>query len=317
MRKALLVGGIATSALMAQSAWADVNVFANVEKTKTITVTELLVKAKSISVSSVVVVDVAKAAESLALVNQENTGNKACENCAERNDIIGGTLTGEGAINNNAGIVTLNQATGNMNNQGNNVAVAVDIGRGTPPPPGEEPPPPQETGPAGFAEAQAHTDQRNGVRDLHVDITRDPITGVVTSVGWGFTGDGNVVDAINLVFREGGIDNSINLNTGVAFVNQAPGNMNNQANNLAMALSFPETVGVALAEADLGQYNAFNQVLETGDGFLPAVGINKAARIGGSITGNAGIVGVNQAVGNMANQSNTMAVAAVVFVGVQ
>lgn len=297
MRKALLVGGIATSALLAQSAWADVSVLATIDKTKTIRVIEILQKVKSVSFSVVVTANVQKAAESLGVVNQTNANNLACENCAERNDVI------DNSINNNAGIVTLNQATGNMNNQGNNVAVAVDIGRPPPPPPGG--PGGQEApGPQGFAEAQAHTDQRNGITDLAVndgEVTFDPA--------------GNIVDAINLVFRSGDITNSVKSNTGIALINQAPGNMNNQANNLSMALGFPEAFGVALAEADLGQVDAYNRVLEAGDGFQPEIGINKRANIAGSITGNSGIVGVNQGVGNMANQSNTMAVAAVVFIG--
>jgi hypothetical protein len=93
--------------------------------------------------------------------------------------------------------------------------------------------------------------------------------------------------------------------------------MNNQSNVLALAFS-ERPGGVALAEADLGQFNQTNVSLESdgqhvvgesvvGDG----VGVNKTASIIGSINGNTGIVGVNQAAGNMANQANIVSFSAV------
>ena len=129
--------------------------------------------------------------------------------------------------------------------------------------------------------------------------------------------DGNIVDTINIVFRNALITNAINNNTGVVQVNQSPGQMNNQSNVLALAFSL-RPGGVALAEADLGQFNQGNFVGESdgqqvsgkavvGDG----IGINKSASITGSINGNIGIVGVNQSAGNMANQANIVSFSAV------
>ena len=96
-------------------------------------------------------------------------------------------------------------------------------------------------------------------------------------------GDGNLVDTVNLLFRDAVIENSINDNTGIVNVNQAPGSMNNQANLVSVAVSLvsPGEGGVALSEADLGQVNVGNQVYESDSdptsGSDPFLGINKSA----------------------------------------
>jgi hypothetical protein len=290
MRRTLLAGAAVVLGLSAQSAWADVDVLATINKDKDVTVLEYIFKYKVAFILVDVDVIPNKAAESLALVNQTNKDNEACENCAEKRDEL---INSVGGVAGNSGIVTLNQAAGNMNNQGNNLAVAVDFDRGVPgtPPPEEQPP---QAGDYGFAEAQASTDQRNGSLDVFPDFS-------------------NTVDTINLFFRDALIENSINNNAGIVMVNQAPGNINNQANNIAFALSFAEVSGVALSEADLGQVTINNVVLESNDGFDPPIGINKSANVVGSMSNNVGIVAVNQAAGNLSNQSNTMAVAVVTF----
>jgi hypothetical protein len=290
MRRTLLAGAAVALGLSAQSAWADVDVLATIDKDKDVLVFEYILKVKYAVIQVDVDVTPDKAAESLALVNQTNKDNEACENCAEKRDEL---INSVGGVAGNSGIVTLNQAAGNMNNQGNNLAVAVDFDRGVPgtPPPEEQPP---QAGGYGFAEAQASTDQRNGSLDVFPNFS-------------------NTVDTINLFFRDALIENSINNNAGIVMVNQAPGNINNQANNIAFALSFAEVSGVALSEADLGQVTINNVVLESNDGFDPPIGINKSANVVGSMSNNVGIVAVNQAAGNLSNQSNTMAVAVVTF----
>jgi hypothetical protein len=254
-------------------------VFATIDKTKDVAITEEIRVFKNVDLDVLVPLRATKAAESDALVNQTNAANRACTNCDEKRD----TITGSG--NTNSGVLSINQAAGNMNNQGNAVSIAVDV-IVTPGPGPEQPPDPES---AGFAEAQAAADQRNGA-----------------------TGDlgPNTVDTVNLLFRSGLIEDSLNDNTGVVHANQAPGNMNNQANALSVAVSLD--AGVALSEADLGQVNVGNVVRESDAtaGTTLRVGINKRADITGSINGNTGIVGVNQAVGNMANQANVVSVAA-------
>ena len=124
-----------------------------------------------------------------------------------------------------------------------------------------------------------------------------------------------MVDATNLIEKSARITDSINRNTGVVHVNESAGNMNNQANALAMAVGFAEG-GVAIAESDLGQFNAFNIVNESGeevddsdvnDGF-----VYKAVSIDNSVNGNTGVIGVNQAAGNLANQANVVSFAVVI-----
>jgi hypothetical protein len=89
--------------------------------------------------------------------------------------------------------------------------------------------------------------------------------------------------------------------------------------SVAVSLVGPGEGGVALSEADLGQVNRLNQARESdsvaSSTIDPLFGINKTATIRGSITGNTGIVGVNQASGNMANQANGVSAAALVVTG--
>jgi hypothetical protein len=272
MRKMLVLTMATWLALLGGSvASADVFVFATIDKEKDVFILELIDIFKFVELDVDVSLQATKAAESAALINQTNTVNQACTNCDEKRD----TITGSGS--NNSGVLSINQAAGNMNNQGNAVSIAVDFVVTNGQPPGMDP----ES--SGFAEAQAAADQLN---------TR------------------NLVDTVNLLFRDGAITNSLNNNSGVVHVNQAPGNMNNQANALSVGVSL--AAGVALSEADLGQINTFNTVRESDatSGSFFRVGINKNANIGDSINGNRGVVGVNQAVGNMANQANVVSVAA-------
>jgi hypothetical protein len=253
------------------TAYADVTVVATIDKHKDKFVFERIDKFKLVILNVAVDVNVNKAAESEALVNQRNFANEACENCAEKRDLI------ENSGNTNSGIVTVNQAAGNMNNQASAVSVAIDIR--TTRPPGVPPVPNPDD--RGFAEAQAAADQRN---------------------------ENNLVESENLLFRDSLISGSFNGNTGVVHVNQGAGNMANQANVLSLAVAF--TPGVALSEADLGQVNAFNVVLESDSGGTPFVGVHKSAQITASVNGNTGIIGVNQSSGNMANQANVVSFAA-------
>ncbi len=305
MRKLLMLSVASVALLAGAPAYADVTVTATIDKTKDIVVNESIAISTNVSAVGIVNVTADKFAESDAIVNQSNHGNRACENCAEKTDQIGGGSTaGAGdSVSGNTGYVSVNQAAGNMNNQGNAVSVAIDSGAFG----GGPVAPPTVTGVVGFAEANASVEQING------GFNTSTVGVAPTSI----TPDGNIVDTINVVFRDAIITNAINTNTGVVQVNQSPGQMNNQSNVLSLAFS-ERPGGVALSEADLGQFNLNNQSLESdgqtvsgtavvGDG----VGINKSASISGSINGNIGIVGVNQAAGNMANQANIVSFSAV------
>ena len=273
--KRLLIGLVGMGVLFwVTPALATVTVFAEIFKTKDIFIEETITIDKQVFLFADVFVEVEKAAESIAIANQDNFENEACTNCDEKTDLI------FNSFNDNDGVVDGNQAAGNMNNQGNAVSVAVDTRVGSPPENGdvvvfqEEP---------GFAESQAHAEQQNF---------------------------NNLVDTINLLFRDAAIIDSFNGNTGVVGFNQSPGNMNNQVNLASLAVALTDT-GVALSEADLGQFNQFNVVEESDSLGLPDpnIGINKSATINNSLNANTGIVGVNQSAGNMANQANVVSMA--------
>lgn len=274
--KSLLLGsaagsaGLAALALGAAPALAEVNVLATIDKNKDVFVTEFITLFNTVVLDVEVVSDPEKFAESDALINQSNFFNFACTNCDEKTDTI------QNSGNNNSGVLTINQAAGNLSNQGTAIALAVDVEIEVPPGGGGDP---EDTG---FAEAQAGAEQINSL---------------------------NLILTQNILFRNALINASLNGNTGVVAVNQATGNMANQANSIAVALSFAAE-GVALSEADLGQFNTINTVLE-GNGPGSTVGVNKTATITGSINTNSGIVGVNQSAGNMSNQANVVSFAVV------
>lgn len=258
MRRLLLLTLAVWLAFGAGAALADVTILANISKVKDKVVVEEIDKLKQVFLDVVIEVTATKFTESDTIVNQLNSENFACENCAEKRDQI------VGSGNDNSGVVTINQAAGNMNNQGSAISIAVDVP--------EDPDPSNDPANTAFAESQAAVDQRNLA---------------------------NVIESINILFREATIEGSLNNNAGVVHVNQAPGQMNNQANALSVAISLD--AGVALSEADLGQFNTGNSVTETN--------VLKTAAIVGSVNGNSGVVGINQSSGNMANQANVVSIA--------
>ncbi len=249
------------------SALADVEASGTVTKEKTVNVEEVINIKKNLSVDVTLDVVGEKAAEAHAVLNQSQRGNFACENCAEKTSEV------VGSILNNAGIVNLNQATGNMANQSNMLSAAVDgpINGGTPNGNGE---PPAEG--YGFAHAQ-------------------------TSVGQLM--EGNTIDSIQILYRDAVITGSINTNTGIVMVNQSVGNISNQGNGLTLGVSFSGLV--ALAEADLGQAVAGNSFME--------YDTTKTATISGSINENVGVVEVNQSAGVLGNQLNAVNISGSVY----
>jgi hypothetical protein len=303
MRKLLVLTLAALLGLAPGVASADVFILATVDKDKDITIEEHIRITKTVTLTVTVDEDAVKAAESQALVNQTNAGNRACTNCDEKQDLL------QNSGNSNAGVISINQATGNMNNQGNAVSVAVDF-REIPP---VVPPAPQQVG-IGFAEAQAAVEQNNGIIRLPGVTQILGFPGIeLNSENSTFIVLGNTVETVNVLFRNAYIFDSLNSNTGIIHANQSAGHMNNQANALSLAVSLK--AGVALSEADLGQVNVANRVFESDITASGTVGINKTALLADSVNGNRGIVGVNQSVGNMANQANVAAVAVAVTLG--
>lgn len=248
---------------LAVTATADVDVHGKVNKDKDVTVTEKIKIDKDIKINVDLNAEAEKAGEADAVLNQSNMFNYACENCAEK---AAGLV---GSIIDNTGIVGTNQAIGNMNNQANVVTIAVDTVNGN----GDGNGNGGET--IGFANAQ-------------------------TAAGQKMIANRFVTQGIYL--RDSLIAGSINENKGIVGVNQSAGNMNNQGNMVALAVSL--VPGVALSEADLGQTNICNSVNE--------FNTIKSVEVLGSVNANKGIVGVNQTSGNGANQLNGVSISATI-----
>lgn len=263
--------------LLAMPSKADVFVVATITKDQTVLVTDSLTKNKTASITVTFdAPELAGAAEANAVANIDNHGNvvTAADLAHAINPgIFGGVApsttemqvfrfaTISGSISTNNGIVGVNQDVGNMSNQANIVAFAMtDVGDA-------------------FVNSQADLSQNNSGNSVwHVE---PPFEGVAPPTN---------LSAV--------IDTSINGNIGVVGVNQNAGNMNNQTNELALAVG--TSAVYALAEADLGQNNSGNIVQELNTG--------KVGSISGSINGNTGIVQVNQSTGNMNNQASAFSI---------
>lgn len=178
------------------------------------------------------------------------------------------------AVHSNSGVISVNYDIGLMNNQGNLVSMGVTQSA------------------TAAADSQAETEQDNTSNRLHEQGS------------WFYsnvTTDGMPNGA--LVFksrRTATLENTVHDETGVTGLNQTSGVMNNQTNSLALAVGLNSTV--ALSEAALGQATSDNQV-QVGQ-FRYDDTVTNAVR------NNTGIVHVNQASGNLNNQSSTIAFSA-------
>jgi hypothetical protein len=269
MKKLSILLGVLLVLGMTVPAMAEVWVTGTVDKTKTITVDETVTIDKDVVINATVDVDLVKAAEADSVVNQDNLSNTVTGNPIEPAvDNNYKSAKTESSINDNTGIVGVNQDAGNMNNQANVVSVAVAIE-------------PSNTDPASllpsFANSQTSATQKNMNNSVH-----------------------ELENYLLGPQKEDSISDSINRNCGIVGVNQSVGSMNNQLNEVALAVA--DNCLVALAEADLGQYNANNTVFD--------LGTVRTDSIANSINGNTGIVGVNQSGGNMNNQSNMVSISA-------
>jgi len=281
---------IALAATLAVGTWAlpaaaDVDVFATLYKDKDVFVTIDVDITKNIDITVTQDELLDGAAEADVNINQTNTLNRVDDNPEsdtpienfgiDLTAIIGGptvdTEPGDteatagnqpepdldddvGSVNDNTGIVGVNQDVGNMVNQANNVAFAITDSESS------------------LTHSEAWAEQINQENDSVQDEALD------------------LTDAD----KEAIIEESVNDNDGIVGVNQNAGNNNNQANGVAMAVG--EGSHVALAEAALGQTNTLN--VNIAEATLHRDLIHE------SVTGNSGVVSVNQTVGNNNNQGS-------------
>ena len=96
------------------------------------------------------------------------------------------------------------------------------------------------------------------------------------------------------------IDSSIMGNGGIVGVNQSAGDLNNQANFVAIAAGLDDVECGTVAEAELCQVTGCAVVVDLATARVDA--------ITGSVNGNCGIVGVNQSAGNLNNQANVVSI---------
>lgn len=262
---------------------ADVFVTVDFDKVKDILVLEYIYKVKYVFIEVTTELDLDGAAEAMAVVNATNELNlvdgagDAFQNpLADFDLFLNAAITG--SINDNTGIVGVNQDVGNMVNQGNVVALSVT---GREPGEGEEV---GDTSDSSLTHSQAEVEQLNTANIVFdsefLDVPGDPEASTPNKTAL--------------------IENSINNNAGIVGVNQNAGNMNNQHNVVAMAVGFESFI--ALSEAALGQSNTFNTVEE--------IETIKIGEITGSINFNSGVVGVNQSTGNMNNQASVVSFSA-------
>lgn len=97
------------------------------------------------------------------------------------------------------------------------------------------------------------------------------------------------------------ISGSVNNNTGVTFINQNAGFGGNQYNSLTAGLSTVNGAVVALADADLGQWNQNNRTYDFNS--------IRTGTIADSVNRNTGVTAVNQNTGNFNNQATIISFA--------
>jgi hypothetical protein len=260
MKRAVLIGlGLLMSLALVAPASAFVFVFADIEKTKDVIVTETITITKTATIDVNVVGPTLAAAQALALGNQENLCNTVNETEPIKESLIEGSV-GAGENTGNNGIVGVNQASGNMINQGDNVAIAVT------------------RDPSAFANAEASAAQisaDNSVLENEVPKTKtDNILGSINNNA-GIVGvnqaSGNMINQLNNVAVAAGLSGvpialseadlgqfnacssvnqsgasrndtifgSVLSNQGIIGVNQSSGNGDQQMTNVSIAVAVP------------------------------------------------------------------------------
>jgi len=254
---------------------ADVFVYADITKTKTITVTEDLFVFKTIDIFVSETINVDAIAENDIVKNQRNQYNYVQDDHGLSSDKI------IGSGNNLSGIGNFNQASGYINNQGNEVSVTFADSSGAF---------------GALAHSQASIEQTNG------EFVQNPPVDDHSPVNV----DGDFFNVYAQVFeatQSDSIDTSFDAASGVIGINQAAGNLNNQNNAVAIAVG--SQVVYALGEADLGQFNTGNYANVTDQ--------TRSDSITASFNNASGIVQVNQSAGSLNNQANVVQVAVTQF----
>jgi hypothetical protein len=280
--------------LGATAAQADVFVFADINKTKTLTVNETITVTKTISLTVDQVIDVDSAAEQHIFKNQRNQFNSVeDETSSSSAEIL------DGSASDADGVVLFNQAPGIANNQGNEVSITFV----------NSPTDDLDGTPGTYTQAESSIQQINGANVGADSVSAgDPIPPSDSVPQFPFANQYTQVDPnaeySDTIGNEGGTGGPFSGDaSGVVGVNQAAGALNNQNNALAIALG--DDSRFAVGEADLGQFNAYN--------FVKANVLTRTDTIqGGAFAGFSGVAMVNQAAGIANNQANQVDIAGTV-----
>lgn len=274
---ALMVGVASIGTALADPPPQGITVDANFIKDKDTYVTENIYREKAVFLQATVAPEVTKMSEALSMANQWSADNTMSEAYTRRTDTI------TNAVNNNTGLTILNQTAGDLNNQASSASGAANAGSGG----------------VVYSEAQSGAEQNSKDNRLSEQ-----------NLTW-FSSDPNAIDGDpNTPTRVAGktatITNAIKNNLGVVHVNQSVGNMNSQANTLALATSFGEG-GVVITDAVLGQQQTGNQVVE--------YNVLREAVLTDAVKFNTGIVSLNQSAGSLSNQANVVAIGVAIQLG--
>ncbi|MGE0743684.1 MAG: hypothetical protein AB7K86_00495 [Rhodospirillales bacterium] len=283
MKKALLgTTALAVALGFASVALADADVDAHIDFNKYVNVDEILYVEKALFIKAQPKLTPAGAAEAAAVANIGHNGNyfntptsgesSAVSLSGDQRIILDAKITD--AVHSNSGVISVNYDIGIMNNQGNLVSMGVTQSA------------------TAAADSQAETSQHNNGNAM-------------TELGaWGYSN--NTTDGMPngaLVFRSrrtATLENTVHSQTGITGLNQTSGVMNNQTNSVALAVGLNSTV--ALSEAALGQAASENTV--------NVADFSYANTVTNAVRNNTGITHVNQASGNLNNQSSTIAFSA-------
>jgi len=282
MRKYLLasVATLLGAAAFATPALADVQVTGTIHKDETIIINEFIRKDKFVTIRVNQTFNGATAAESVSVYNQRTTGHtlrRDVSNVTTPTGQVDPNVLGAACLTAGCGpvvpadnVVTISTSFSDNigvvmwnqdNGYNNNQANAVTAA---------------VVANAFFAEATASAEQRTENNVSFVFGNRDLSE-----------------------YRNATITTSVNRNVGVTFINQNVGFASNQYNSLTLAIGLSTTV--ALADADLGQWNQGNRTYD--------LQTTRSATISGSVQNNAGVTAINQNTGNFNNQATMISFA--------
>lgn len=248
--------------------FADNHVTGSVDSTTTITATEIITINKDVDINVSLSAEMDRAAETEVISNQDTSGNFLCKNCDLTPEVISGLplpppLETEARIDGSSftgetgpqGIISINQAPGNMNNQENTVSISAFFQD-------------ENSVSKTFLHSQAAVEQNSSGNtvDIRYTTTQNIITG----------------DAFK---------NAI----GIIGVNQSAGNMNNQNNSVIISMGgsvilSDASLGQLSSNNSVTEYATYKYDVISGNAFSGVTGIVSINQSSGNMNNQSNIV---------------------------